>query len=138
MKATVSLINNISFEGIADSGHKVVIDAAAEHGGENLGSRPMELMLLGMGGCTAIDVVTILRKGRQDVSDCRVHLEAERASEVRKVFTRIHAHYVVSGKDLTDAAVKRAVELSAHKYCSATIMLAKTAEVTHDYEVVGT
>jgi len=123
------------FVGESGSGHSVVMDGPPEDGGRNLGIRPMEMVLIGMGGCTAFDVSLILRKARQQVSDCRVELEAERAPEPPKVFTRIHVHFVVCGRDLNEAQVKRAVALSAEKYCSASIMLGKTAEITHDYEI---
>jgi len=126
----------MSFVGESESGHSVVMDGAPEHGGRNLGIRPMELLLLGTGGCTAFDVISILKKSRQEVSDCEVHLEAQRADGAPAVFTRIHIHFVVSGKGLSEAQVRRAVELSATKYCSASIMLGKTAEITHDFEIV--
>ena len=116
--------------------HAVVMDGPPEDGGRNLGVRPMEMLLLGMGGCTAFDVVHILKKARQPISDCVVELSAERADTPPKVFTRIHAHFIVSGKGLTEAQVKRAVELSAEKYCSASIMLGKMAQISHDYEIV--
>jgi putative redox protein len=136
MRATVKLLEGVSFEGRADSGPAVVMDGAPEYGGRNRGPRPMELVLIGMGGCTAFDVVHILRRQRQDVTDCRVELEAERAPADPKVFTRIHAHFVVTGRSLKEAQVRRAIELSAEKYCSASIMLGKTATITHDYEIV--
>lgn len=136
MHATVKWIDGVSFVGEADSGHAVVMDGATDAGGRNIGFRPMELLLVGMGGCTAFDVVTILQKARQPVTDCRVELSADRAEEVPKVFTRIHVHFVVSGKDLKPAQVERAVKLSAEKYCSASLMLGKTAVVTHDFEIV--
>ena len=136
MQATVKWIDGVSFVGEADSGHAVVMDGAADAGGRNIGFRPMELLLVGMGGCTAFDVVTILQKARQPVTDCRVELSAERADEVPKVFTRIHVHFVVSGKDLKPTQVERAVKLSAEKYCSASLMLGKTATVTHDFEII--
>lgn len=118
------------------SGHAVVIDGPPEGGGRNLGVRPMEMVLLGTGACAAYDVVHILRKGRQPIRDCVAELEAERAGEVPQVFTRIHMHFVVSGEGLSDDAVRRAVELSAEKYCSASIMLSKSVDITHDYEIV--
>ena len=136
MHATVKWIDGVSFVGEADSGHAVVMDGATDAGGRNIGFRPMELLLVGMGGCTAFDVVTILQKARQPVTDCRVELSADRAEEVPKVFTRIHVHFVVSGKDLKPAQVERAVKLSAEKYCSASLMLGKTATVTHDFEII--
>jgi len=127
---------DFQFVGSADSGHGVVMDAAAEIGGSNSGIRPMEMLLVGMGGCTAIDIVMILRKGRETVSDCLVELNAERAASEPKVFTRIHVHYKVSGRGLTEAKVERAIKLSKEKYCSASIMLGQVAEITHDFEVI--
>ena len=135
MKATVKLVDGLTFVGTSGSGHGIVMDGAPEHGGANLGARPMEMLLIGMGGCTAIDVVLMLRKGREDVADCVAEGEAERAETEPKVFTRIHVHYIVTGRNLAPAKVERAIKLSSEKYCSATIMLAKTAEVTHDFEV---
>jgi putative redox protein len=127
----------MSFVGESGSGHSVVMDGAPDAGGRNLGVRPMEMLLLGLGGCTAFDVMSILRKSRQQVFDCEVELEAERAEEVPKVFTRIHLHFIVSGKDLDQNRVARAVELSADKYCSASRMLEKTAAISHDFEVIN-
>ena len=127
----------MSFVGESGSGHSVVMDGAAEAGGRNLGVRPMEMLLLGLGGCTAFDVVSILRKSRAQMVDCEVELEAERAEDVPKVFTRIHVHFIVSGKNLDEKKVARAVSLSADKYCSASRMLAKTAEISHDFEVIN-
>jgi len=135
MKARVKLVEGITFVAESGSGHAVVLDAAPEVGGRDLGVRPMEMVLMGAGGCSAIDVVNILRKARQDFVDCVVELEAERAPEDPKVFTRIHMHYIVTGRGLNPAHVERAIKLSKEKYCSATIMLAKTAEVTADYEI---
>lgn len=136
MKATVKWIDGVSFVGEAESGHAVVLDGPPDAGGRNIGMRPMEMVLVGMGGCTAFDVVSILQKARQPVSDCRVELSAERADEIPKVFTRIHVHFVVSGQGLKAAQVERAVKLSAEKYCSASIMLGKTASITHDFEII--
>lgn len=136
MKARVKWVENALFLAESGSGHTVVMDGPPESGGRNLGVRPMETLLIGMGGCTAFDVVHILRKGRHDVRDCELRLEAERAKTDPKVFTRIHVHFVVKGKGLSDAVVNRAVQLSAEKYCSASIMLGKTAQITHDYEVI--
>jgi len=138
MKARIKWVEDVTFVGESASGHAVVMDGPPENGGRNLGPRPMEMLLLGMGGCTAFDVVHILKRARQPVSDCVVELEAERAEQPPKVFTRIHAHFVVSGRGLAENQVKRAVELSAEKYCSASIMLGKTAEITHDYEIIET
>jgi putative redox protein len=135
MKARVKLVEGMTFVAESGSGHSFVMDAAPDVGGRNLGARPMEVVLMGAGGCSAIDVVHILRKARQNVVDCAVELEADRAEEEPKVFTRIRMHYVVTGKGLNPAQVERAVKLSKEKYCSATIMLAKTAEVTADFEI---
>ena len=135
MKARVKLVEGITFVAESGSGHAVVMDAAPEVGGRDLGPRPMEMLLMGAGGCSAIDVVMILRKARQPVADCVVELEAERATEDPKVFTRIHMHYVVTGKGVNPLQVEKAIKLSKEKYCSATIMLAKTAEVTSDFEI---
>ncbi|GAB4364600.1 MAG: OsmC family protein [Methylohalobius crimeensis] len=136
MKARIKWVEDVLFLGESGSGHGVVIDGPPEHGGRNLGVRPMELLLLGVGSCSAFDVIHILRKGRHPVSDCRVEVSAERAENPPKVFTRIHLHFIVEGKGLSEAAVSRAVQLSAEKYCSASIMLGKAAEVNHDFEVV--
>lgn len=121
--------------GESGSGHALIMDGPPEQGGRNRGPRPMEMLLLGMGGCTAFDVVHILRRGRHPVMDCEVEISAERAETEPKVFSRIHIHFIVSGRGLKESAVSRAIELSAEKYCSASIMLAKTAEITHDFEV---
>ena len=136
MKARVKWVEAVTFVGESASGHAVVMDGPPESGGRNLGIRPMEMLLLGMGGCTAFDVVMILKKARQPVTDCVVELQAERAATDPRVFTRIHVHFVVSGNGLSDKQVARAVELSAEKYCSASIMLGKAAEISHDYEIV--
>lgn len=135
MKARVKLVEGMTFVAEAGSGHAVVMDASPDVGGRNLGARPMEMVLMGAGGCSAIDVVHILKKSRQDLVDCIVEMEAERAGEDPKVFTRIHFHFVVTGRSLNPAQVDRAIKLSKEKYCSATIMLAKTAEITSDYEI---
>jgi putative redox protein len=135
MKARVVWVEDSVMMGESGSGHGVVMDGPPEHGGRNLGVRPMEMLLLGMGGCTEFDVLSILRKSRQQVSRCVVELEAERAAQEPKVFTRIQAHFIVSGKDLSEKHVARAISLSAEKYCSASLMLGKSAEITHDYEI---
>lgn len=122
--------------GESDSGHAVVMDGPEEHGGRNLGVRPMEMLLLGMGGCTEFDVVHILTKGRHQVDLCEVELTAERADTEPKVFSHIHVHFRVAGPELTEKIVERAVKLSAEKYCSASIMLGATAEITHDFELL--
>ena len=136
MKARVLWVENSKFLGESGSGHSVIMDGPPESGGQNLGLRPMEMLLVGMGGCTAFDVIHILKKGRHAVTDCELQLEAERAETDPKVFTRIHIHYVVKGKGLSESVVKRAIEFSAEKYCSASIMLGKSAEITHDHEIV--
>lgn len=136
MKARVKWVEEMSFLGMAESGHAVLMDGPPEAGGRNLGPRPMEMLLMGAGGCTAFDVVMILKKGRHPVSACEVMIDAERAATDPKVFTKIHLHFVVSGKNLKAEAIERALALSAEKFCSATIMLGKTATVTHDYELV--
>lgn len=135
MKARIKWIENVMFVGESGSGHSVVIDGPPEHGGRNLGIRPMELLLQGLGGCTAFDVLHILKKARQPVTDCVVELAAERAETDPKVFTRIHIHFIVSGIGLKEKQVQRAIALSAEKYCSASIMLAKSVEISHDYEI---
>jgi putative redox protein len=136
MKARVKWVQDATMIGESGSGHAVVMDGAPEFGGRDLGVRPMEMLLLGMGGCTEFDVLYILRKARQDVTDCVVELEAERAEKPPKVFTRIHVHFQVTGRGLSEKQVARAVQLSAEKYCSASLMLGKTAQITHDYEVI--
>jgi putative redox protein len=135
MRARIKWVENVTFVAESESGHTIVMDGAPEGGGRNLGPRPMETVLMGTGGCTAYDVVHILRKSRAPVADCVVEIEAERAPDDPKVFTRIHFHFIVTGKGLKTQQVERAVHLSAEKYCSASIMLAKTAAVTHDFEV---
>ena len=136
MQATVTLLEGSTFEGVAGSGHRATMDVAPEVGGRNLGLRPMEMVLLGLGGCTAIDVLNILRKGRQPVTDIRVELDAKRAPDVPKVFTKIHIHFVLTGEGLDTHKVNRAIELSAQKYCSASMMLNKTVDMTHDFEIM--
>ncbi|MGO4126135.1 OsmC family protein [Inquilinus sp. YAF38] len=138
MKARITWVEGRTFLGESGSGHAVVMDGAPEHGGRNLGVRPMEMLLLGLGGCTAFDVVMILEKAREPVADCRVEVEAERAETDPKVFTRIRMRYIVSGRGLDRAKVERAVALSKEKYCSASIMLGKVAEITTEIEVVET
>ena len=136
MKARVKWVEQASFLGETESSHAVLMDGAPSAGGRNLGPRPMEMLLLGAGGCTSFDVVSILKKSRQDISDCYVELEAERAETDPKVFTKIHMHFVVTGKNIKPEAVEKAIKLSAEKYCSASIMLGQTAVITHDFEVV--
>jgi putative redox protein len=136
MKARVKWVEQASFLGETESNHAVLMDGPPTAGGRNLGPRPMEMLLIGTGGCTAFDVVSILKKSRQAISDCYVELDAERAETDPKVFTRIHMHFVVTGKDIKPEAVEKAIRLSAEKYCSASIMLGQTAAITHDFEVV--
>lgn len=136
MKARIKWIEGVSFAGQSESGHTVVMDGPPDSGGKNLGVRPMEMLLLGMGGCTAFDIVHILRKSRQPISDCVAEVDAARADTDPKVFTRIHVHFIVSGKGLDPKRVDQAIKLSAEKYCSASIMLGKVADVTHDFEIV--
>lgn len=126
----------MAFVAESGSGHAVVMDGAPEAGGRNLGLRPMEMILAGTGGCTAFDIVLILKRGRHAVSGCEVKLSSERAETDPKVFTRIHFHYRIKGKGLKPEVVARAIELSKDKYCSASIMMAKTAEITHDFEII--
>jgi putative redox protein len=135
MKARIKLTEGMTFVAESETGHAIVVDAAPEIGGRNLGARPMELVLMGTGACSAVDVVLILRRARQEIRDCVVELDADRAAADPKVFTRIHFHYIVSGKTLNESQVARAIELSKEKYCSATAMLAHTAQVTSDYEI---
>lgn len=137
MQATVKWVDGMMFLGESGSGHTVVMDGALDHGGRNMGIRPMEMLLLGLGGCSSFDVVQILQKGRNDLVDCRAELTAERVDAVPAVFSKIHVHFVVSGRDLKPAVVERAVKLSAEKYCSASIMLGNAGvEITHDFEVI--
>ena len=135
MKARIKLADGMTFVAESGSGHAVVIDAAPDVGGRDLGARPMELVLMGTGACSAVDVVHILRKARQPITDCVVELDSDRAPEDPKVFTRIHFHYIVTGKALNPLQVERAIKLSKEKYCSATIMLAAIAAITFDYEI---
>lgn len=136
MKARIKWNEGVSFVAESGSGHAIVIDGAPDAGGRNLGPRPMELLLMGTAACTAFDVVLILRKGRQDVLDCIAEADAQRADTDPKVFTRIHIHFVVTGRNLDQGKVARAINLSSERYCSASAMLAKTAEITHDFEIV--
>ena len=138
MKVRVKWIENVAFVGETESNHSIVMDGAPEGGGRNIGPRPMETVLAGTGGCTAYDVVAILRKSRQDITDCVVDVEADRAAEDPKVFTRIHFHFTIKGRNVKKEQVERAIHLSAEKYCSASIMLGKTAQISHDYEIVET
>lgn len=137
MDISIERVGSMAFSATAgDSGHTVLMDASPAVGGENKGPRPMELLLMGLGGCTSIDVVMILEKARQKIYNCKVQISAERADTEPKVFTNIHVHFIVSGEALSEERVARAIELSAEKYCSASIMLGKTATITHDFEIV--
>lgn len=136
MKVRLKWVEDASFLAQSESGHAVLMDGPVEGGGRNLGPRPMEMLLMGAAGCSAYDVVHIMKKSRADIRDCVVDVDADRASEDPKVFTRIHLHFTITGKNLKPEQVERAVKLSAEKYCSATIMLGKTAIVTHDHNVV--
>lgn len=136
MQARIKHVEGMTFIGEATTGHAVVIDGGKERGGRDTGFRPMEMLLLGLGGCTAIDVKMMLEKSRQDVTDCVIEVNGERADAVPAVFEKIHVHYKVTGRNLSDKHVQRAVELSSTKYCSASIMLGKSAEMTHSYEII--
>jgi putative redox protein len=138
MKVAVKWVEDAMFVGETGSGHAVVMDGPPDGGGRNMGVRPMEMLLLGMGGCTAYDVVSILRKSRQVIDSCIVSIEAQRAESVPHVFTHVHVHYTLSGAAVEQSAVERAIALSTEKYCSATIMLGKAVEISHDYEIKET
>jgi putative redox protein len=135
VKARIKWLENVAFVGETESGHAVVMDGSPEAGGRDLGPRPMETVLIGTGACSAFDVIHILKKGREPVTDCVVELNAERAPTDPKVFTRIHFHFIVTGNGLNAAKVERAIKLSAEVYCSASAMLARTANITHDFEI---
>ncbi len=137
MQATIKWVDGRLFIGESGSGHTVVMDGPPDHGGRNMGVRPMEMILIGVGGCSSFDVIDILQKGRHDVQDCIAELTAERVDTIPAVFSKIHLHFKVTGKNLPTAAVERAVKLSAEKYCSASIMLGKAGvEISHDFEVI--
>ena len=136
MNISVEWIDGMLMVGKSDSGHAIVMDGPPEIGGENLGVRPMEMLLLGMTGCTVIDVISTLKKMREDVVDCQTQVSADRSEEYPKVFTNIHVHFVFRGKQLNPSKVDKAIKLSAEKYCSASIMIGKTAIITHDYEII--
>nr|WP_298891485.1 OsmC family protein [uncultured Acinetobacter sp.] len=137
MHAQVQWLENVSFQATSASGHDVMMDGSAEYGGENRGARPMELILMGLGGCASFDIVTILKKARQDITDVKCELQAERADIIPAVFTKIHLHFVVTGKAVKEKQVAKAVELSAEKYCSASKMLMDGGVIiTHDFEIL--
>ena len=135
MKSRVKWLDNMSFVGESASGHSIVMDGPPEAGGRNLGVRPMEMLLLGLGGCSSFDVVSMLKKARQNITNCEVEITATRADNQPKVFTDIHLHFIIEGENINETKVARAISLSAEKYCSASIMLGKTAMVTHGYEI---
>ena len=137
MNISVNWVDGMLMVGKSHSGHSITMDGPPEIGGENLGVRPMEMLLLGVAGCTMIDVVTTIKKMRQDITNCETKLSAERADEHPKVFTDINIQFIVKGQDLDTKKVEKAITLSAEKYCSASIMLGKTASITHDFEIVG-
>ena len=136
MNISVKWIDGMLMVGKSESGHAIVMDGPPEIGGENLGVRPMEMLLLGMAGCTMIDVVSTLKKMREDVVECQTQVSADRAEEYPKVFTNIHVHFILRGNQLNPSNVDKAIKLSAEKYCSASIMIGKTAIITHDYEII--
>ncbi|WP_441373485.1 OsmC family protein [Acinetobacter lwoffii] len=137
MQTSVHWLENVAFKAKTQSGHTIIMDGSAEYGGENRGPRPMELLLTGLGGCASFDIVTILKKARQDITDVRCELKAERADTIPAVFTKIHLHFVVTGKAIKEKQVAKAVELSVEKYCSASKMLSDGGvEITHDYEII--
>ena len=136
MSVKISWQGGKAFEAISSTGHKVMMDASKEVGGEDKGSRPMELLLMGLGGCSGIDVMMMLQKGKQDVKDCQMEVTSERADAVPAVYTKINLHFTVTGTNLNEKKVARAVELSADKYCSVSKMLEKTAEMTHSYVII--
>lgn len=136
MQVKVKWIDGVSFVGESESGHAVVLDGAPENGGRNIGMRPMEMLLIGMGACSSFDVVTILKKARQPIAHCVAEIEATRADTVPKVFTKIHVHFVLTGTGLNPVQVERAVKLSTEKYCSASIMLSQACPISHDFEIV--
>lgn len=136
MRTTLQWVNNVHFTAEADSGHTVMIDGPPDSGGENRGSRPMELMLMGVGGCTSFDVINILAKGRQKVTQCVTQVTADRAEQVPQVFTKIHIHFVFAGENLDAQRIERAIQLTAEKYCSASIMMQRAGvDVSHSYEI---
>ena len=137
MQDSIRLKDDDSIEGVTQSGHQVLMDRSPEVGGQNLGARPMEMLLLSLGGCTIIDVVLILRKSRQAFSDIRIDIDAKRSDEIPKIFTHIHLHVVVTAGEIDEKRVARAISLSAEKYCSASKMLDSVAEITHDFEIVS-
>ncbi len=136
MKSTIKLTSGAAFNATSESGHTVVIDGSADIGGRDLGARPMEMVLMGTGGCMGMNMINILAKSRQEMTGLTIELDAERAPEQPAVFTKVHMHLIVEGRSLRESAVARAIELAADKYCSASVMIGKTAKITHDFEIV--
>jgi len=136
MKARVKWVEDVQFLGESGTHHSIIMDGPEERGGQGIGMRPMELLLLGLGGCTSFDVVEMLKKSRQNILDCVVEINGERSESVPKIFTDIHVHFIITGKNIKESRVKRAIELSSEKYCSASLMLGKAANITHDYEII--
>jgi putative redox protein len=137
MKARIKWVEDVQFIGEAGSGHSVVMDGPEAYGGHGTGIRPMEMLLLGLGGCASFDVVEISRKARQDIIDCVATIESERSEDIPMVFTKIAIHFVITGRDLKENQIQKAIQLSADRYCSASAMLAKTADITYDYEIIN-
>ncbi len=138
MQTRVKWLGDVAFEAESSSGHKIKLDGPPEVGGRNQGARPMEMLLIGMGACSSVDVISILKKSRLDLKDCMVEVTAVRADDYPKVFTEIHLHFIVTGSNLKEKTVERAIQLSAEKYCSASIMLGATAKITHDFKIIET
>lgn len=137
MKARVKWVEDVQFVGESGTKHSLIMDGPENLGGHGTGMRPMELLLLGLGGCTSFDVVEMLKKSRQNIVDCVVEIDGQRSESIPKIFTDIHIHYIISGSNIKEAQVKRAIELSSEKYCSASLMLGKSANITHDYEIIN-
>ena len=136
MKARVKWVEDVQFVGESGTQHSIIMDGPEELGGRGTGMRPMELLLLGLGGCTSFDVVEMLKKSRQNIVDCVVEIDGQRSESIPKVFTDIHIHFIITGTNVKEAQVKRAINLSSEKYCSASLMLEKSANITHDYEII--
>ena len=137
MKARVKWVEDVQFVGESGTKHSLIMDGPENLGGHGTGMRPRELLLLGLGGCTSFDVVEMLKKSRQNIVDCVVEIDGQRSESVPKIFTDIHVHYIITGSNIKEAQVKRAIELSSEKYCSASLMLGKSANITHDYEIIN-
>ena len=137
MKARVKWVEDVQFVGESGTNHSLIMDGPENLGGHGTGMRPMELLLLGLGGCTSFDVVEMLKKSRQNIVDCVVEIDGQRSESVPKIFTDIHIHYIITGSNVKEAQVKRAIDLSSEKYCSASLMLGKSANITHDYEIIN-